>query len=125
MYNPSIEYPTALPSKINQFSGQGSTGIATNQTALTYDASQRLITGLRDDTNTNGVKLRIDCTQTNETTGPSMSIQSTGFNLFTYRDANNRFLGGTLQEFIIYDSFKSSTDVDGIEDNVNDYFQIY
>jgi len=124
--NPSIEYmDSSYPSKIRQFSGDSVVGYQNNTTTGTYDASQRLLTGLRDGSNTNGLKLRIDGTQTNQTTASTITEQTTGFNLFTYRDANDRFLGGTLQEFIIYNSFQSSTNVDGIETNINDYFSIY
>jgi len=125
IFNPSVEYmDSTFPSKIRQFATDSNNPAINNTTTGTYDASTRLITAQRDNTATNGTILAVDGTVTNTTTGQTITQVGNGFNLGTYRLADDRYYGGTFQEVILYNSFKNSTDVNSIELDIMTHFSI-
>jgi len=124
VYNPSVEYNQAFPTTLRLFSGDATVGpIATTSSNHFNANSQRLVSALK-----NGTTIQeLFVNNTSEgSTSPSATpvINITGYNIATYRDANDRFFGGNMQEIILYNSYES-TNRTGIETNINSFYSIY
>ena len=121
VYNPSLEYgESTLPSTISTYSGANATA-ATIQSSIQFNSSQRIITVNKN--GTTSFELFADGSSLGTATPPNVTGMN-GFNLGTYRGANDRYFGGTFQEVILYNSDQSSNRTN-IEDNINTFYSIY
>jgi hypothetical protein len=121
VYNPSLEYgETTLPSKIRTFSGSAATSTATIESLIQFDSSQRIITVNKN--GTTNFELFADGSSLGTATPPNVTGMN-GFNLGTYRSANDRYFGGTFQEVILYDSDQSANRTN-IESNIATFYDI-
>ena len=121
VYNPSVEYgESTLPSTISTYSGAG-TFAATIESSIQFDSNQRIITVNKN--GTTSFELFADGSSLGTATPPNVTGMN-GFNLGTYRGANDRYFGGTFQEVIIYNSDQSANRTN-IEDNINTFYNIY
>jgi hypothetical protein len=122
VFNPSMEYNGNLPTNLGLFSGQV-TGFTSTIGTNTYGNSQIIATGLK-----NGTTIQEIFANNNleGSTSPSRTptINITGFNIGTFRSANDRFFGGNMQEIILYNSYES-TNRSGINTNINHFYSIY
>jgi hypothetical protein len=125
VYNPAIEYNGTLPTNIRIWSGSGAAGISAISTSSTNIFSsnvQRLITSLKNGTTIQEIFVNNLSEGSSSALIPANNI--TGYNIGTYRSANDRWFEGTMQELILYSSYQSSNRT-GISVNINTYFNIY
>jgi hypothetical protein len=120
--NPSFEYNGNLPTNLRLFSGQFTNNVLLVGTN-TYGNSHLLLNGLK-----NGTTIQELFVNNNSegTRSPSIipTVNITGYNIATFRSANDRFFGGNMQEIILYNSYES-TNRSAINTNINTYYAIY
>jgi hypothetical protein len=122
VFNPSMEYNGNLPTNLRLFSGQ-ITGFTSTIGTNTYGNSQIIATGLKNGTTIQEIFVNNSSEgSTSPSETPTTNI--TGFNIGTFRSANDRFFGGNMQEIILYNSYES-TNRSGIHTNINDFYSIY
>jgi hypothetical protein len=120
--NPSFEYNGNLPTNLRLFSGQFTNNVLLVGTN-TYGNSQLLLNGLK-----NGTTIQQLFVNNNSegTRSPSIipTVNITGYNIATFRSANDRFFGGNMQEIILYNSYES-TNRSAINTNINTHYALY
>jgi hypothetical protein len=122
VFNPSMEYNGNLPTNLRLFSGQA-TGFTSTTGTNNYGNSQIIATGLKNGTTIQEIFVNNNSEgSTSPSETPTTNI--TGFNIGTFRSANDRFFGGNMQEIILYNSYES-TNRSGINTNINDFYSIY
>lgn len=122
IFNPAIEYNGALPTNIRIWSGETSSFVNTTSTNTFSSNVQRLITSLKNGTTIQEIFVNNLSEGSSRAVIPANNI--TGYNIGTYRSADDRWFGGTMQELILYSSYQSSNRT-GISFNINTYFNIY
>lgn len=123
VYNPSLEYNGALPTNIRLFSGELSSAPFTISTNTFSGNIQRLVSALKNGTTIQEIFVN-NASQGSTSPSVTPTINITGYNIGTFRSANDRFFGGNMQEIILYNSYESSNRT-GIESNINSFYQIY
>ena len=123
VFNPSIEYNGALPTNIRLFTGETGNFAALTSTNNFSGNVQRLVSALKNGTTIQ--ELFVNNTSEGSTSPSATPITNiTGYNIGVYRDANDRYFGGNMQEIILYNSYQSSN-LSGISSNINTYYAIY
>jgi PKD repeat protein len=122
VFNPSMEYNGNLPTNLRLFSGQVA-GFTSTIGTNTYGNSQIIATGLKNGTTIQEIFVN---NNSEGSTSPSQTPTTniTGFNIGTFRSANDRFFGGNMQEIILYNSYES-TNRSGINTNINTYYNVF
>jgi hypothetical protein len=122
VYNPSMEYNGALPTNLRLFTGGATTGFFLTSSTNTYNNVQIIASGLKN--NTTIQELFVNNSSQGSTSSIAIAANITGYNIGTYRSANDRWFGGNMQEIILYNSYES-TNRSGINTNINSFYSIY
>jgi hypothetical protein len=123
VFSPGLEYNGVLPAKIQLFSGDTGTNVFTLSTNNFSGNIQRLVSALKNGTTIQEIFVN-NASQGSTSPSVTTTIDVTGYNIGTFRSANDRFFGGNMQEIILYNSYESSNRT-GIETNINNFYSIY
>lgn len=123
VYNPGMEYDAGNPPRIRYYSGQRN--LLTNlSTSITFALNnRRLIIGTKN--GSSYMRIFVNGVQRASVNNPRTATTNiNGWNVGTYRFADDRWFGGNMQELILYNSY-IDTDRSGIENNINNFYSIY
>jgi PKD repeat protein len=121
LFNPSVEYNGNLPNNIRMFSGDGAANTLTTSTN-TFGNSQLILSALKNGTTIQELFVN-NVFQGSTVPAITPTVQITGYNIGTFRSANDRFFGGNMQELVLYNSYESSNR-SAIENNIMNYYGI-